>query len=109
MSRTYRKSDWPGYLGKEGYRKYLNYVYHNCNLEIYTDEYLDKKVKKDWIKYHSDNKWYESGKNKWFKTLCKRDLRNKNRRICKKAMDDPYYDEANPNRKDGKRFIWSVW
>jgi len=58
--------------------------------------------------YQRDGTLSETGQRKAFKKMAKRDLRRKNKEICKKAMRGEIEDDY-PDQKDGKRFIWSVW
>lgn len=69
------------------------------------------EVKMRHSKRYRDGSCNETGRNKRFKYLTKKQIRNKNKLSCNKILRDvdAYDDMVFMNRRDGKKFIWSVW
>jgi len=93
MSRTVRR------MGSKVDRWY-NSPWSQFNRD---DEWL--KVAKR--KFHTDAYWEGKG-NKYFKELCNKDSRARDRLDCHHLMKDPDYDHHN-SRKCQKKYIWVVW
>lgn len=71
---------------------------------------FEEEASKKYDSYFRDRRW-EGGCNKAFKDMCKKDRRISDRRNIDRCIKDP---EAAENmvwadKKDGKKYIWSVW
>lgn len=73
-------------------------------------EEVVKESKRQYNRYHRDGVYSDSMKAA-YKYICKKDRRNKTRKLInnikydKKDVDNICF----PDDKDGKRFIWSIW
>ena len=79
-----------------------------------SQELIDEEYK--WLaRYCDDRKGYESGQNKAYKNLCKKERRNSDRVNINKAMkaiDEDAYDDLQLDwhtDHHSKHHIWSVW
>lgn len=59
--------------------------------------------------WERDGKYSESGRNKFYKKLNKKTVRNNSRRMISKIMKGEDYDKPYPGDYMGKKHIWSVW
>lgn len=90
-------------------------TYYLVEKETFTyKEFYDKSYEeysRKWSVMSRDNKIFKSSGNKYFKYLCKKDVRNKNKSSIHKIMKDEenWYGADFPDNKDGKTFIWDVW
>jgi hypothetical protein len=81
--------------------------YKYVRIEVDPKE-LENECRERFRKYRRDGYLTQTSANREYKRLTKRDLRRKNKRLChaaKRGVDIEDY----PDRKDGKKFIWSVW
>jgi len=74
-----------------------------------TDDEVYEEAKVEHSEWFRDGMFYETGRSRYYKRLCKRDLRSHSREMINKILKGEEYDKYCPNNKRGKRFIWSVW
>jgi hypothetical protein len=89
--------------------KYYVARYYNVIVQETLDEVIENAIV-EYKGYSRDNKFYESGNNKFYKHLCKKQIRSSNRMLMTKILKEE--DDSNfvyLNDSDGKQFIWSVW
>lgn len=101
---------YKSYIGQlpKKYHYYVSkYSYETIWVDVETE--ISEAIYK-FSKRTRDGYWNESGRNKAYKNLSKKEIRRKNKVLTTKILKDDDYDHLSyPDRYLGKKHIWSVW
>lgn len=87
------------------------YVYPKKRVEVEPDyEEVIRDTKERVSRRYRDGYCNETSRKTGFKNACKRSIRNKNKRLCKKVLKGEYDDGiVYPNTQEDKQRIWDWW
>ena len=85
------------------------FTYKRERVATQSVEDLRKEAKAAYAKKSRDGYLSDSSPNKFYKYLCKRDIRAKNKILVRSILKSEEDTCAYPSDAEGKRFIWSVW
>ena len=109
--RDYNNDFWGYYRARPVKPEIWNYKDRRYVKEDIDVEAETKRLSDKYDYYKRDARYNESPRNKTFKRLCKKSIRNQTRNMTHKVMtDEDAWENINfPITKDSKKYIWDVW
>jgi hypothetical protein len=103
------RRNWPPRLDcveiRRGYITYWEYVVVELTYEDVVKESTQKRAR-----MQRDGCWNETGRNTGYKGATKRELRRRNKDICRRVINEEDCDAmVYPIRKEGKAHRWDWW